>query len=104
MWRWQCTHAKSHQTETCYAQSTMALAWSIGEWGTCSNNMQYRTINCVEWLSGKIVDTSYCTSEAPESSRACSEVNNLHIQSSHYADALDAANLLADLHIIPNFS
>jgi hypothetical protein len=100
MWKWRCGIVGSSTGETCYAQSIMVYGWIIGEWGTCSNSIQYRTTQCIETYSGQPVDISYC-GIPNESSRPCVVTSKTQMQSSLFENnPMDAANALANIGII----
>lgn len=63
--------------------TTTTYSWRTGEWGTCSNSTQTRSVDCTD-NTGATFQDYYCTSSKPAVTQACLDANAPVFESCYY--------------------
>lgn len=84
------------------SSSSQGYSWDIGDWGSCSNGLQTRNVNCVS-SSGAFVSDSYCSAVAkPQTQRSCTSQSPLSVQTNSATNIYEDSAILRGTMISGN--
>ena len=67
---WHCSGTMPPASQSCNTQACTNYSWSTGNWGTCYNGQQTRSVICQN-SSGQNVADYYCNSTKPTTTQSC---------------------------------